>query len=248
MEHCSKIGLKTVMLTNFPNGKGYPTPEDDKFWAASLDLGMPVSIHTSFPQRTQGRTTPLMKYPIEPEGEERPPIDFVERIARYGSAHTGSLEAVQLVLTGVFDRFPKLHIYWVENNIGWIPYYYEQMDRAYKMNRYWAQRLLGVPLLERLPSEYLKEHAYWGFFEDAVGLRMRHDIGVDRIIWSTDFPHVTTRWPHSLETLEAHMGQAGVTEDEKYKMVVGNAIKFFHLDQAESSQGARQESGGAAAS
>jgi predicted TIM-barrel fold metal-dependent hydrolase len=82
-----------------------------------------------------------------------------------------------------------------------------------------------------LPSEYLKENAYWGFFEDRIGMKLRHEIGVDRIMWSTDFPHVVTRWPNSLKTLESQM--TGVPIAEKRKMVADNAIKFFHLDHSE---------------
>jgi predicted TIM-barrel fold metal-dependent hydrolase len=81
---------------------------------------------------------------------------------------------------------------------------------------------------QALPSEYFKEHAHWGFFEDHVGVRLRHEIGVDRMMWSTDFPHVVSRWPKSLQKLEQQM--AGVPEEERRKMVAGNAIRFFGLD------------------
>jgi uncharacterized protein len=227
MMRCKEKGFKAIRLHTFPNGKGYPMPEDDKFWAAALDLEMPITIHTGFPGRYAGRDVFLMKYPKEPEGEERP-VDFVERIARHGIYHCGSVEAVQLILSGVFDRFPKLQIYWAENNIGWIPYFYQQMDQAYKVSCSWAERLLGLKRLSRLPSEYLKEHAHWGFFDDPIGVELRHHVGVDRIMWSTDFPHIVTRWPHSLEVMEQQF--AGVPTDEKHKMLAGNAVRFFHLD------------------
>ena len=228
MEHCVKMGTRAVRLNTFPSGKGYPTPEDDRFYAAVLDLDVALTIHTSMTTtQYQGRSVSLMQYPRQPEGEERPPIDFLERIARHGIHHCGGIEAAQLIMTGVFDRFPDLQIYWAENNIGWIPYYYEQMDRAYEVNRHWAQKSLGLEPLSRLPSEYLRDHAHWGFFEDPFGMRIRHEVGVDRIMWSTDFPHIVTRWPHSLETLESQM--AGVPEEEKYQIVAGNAIKFFKL-------------------
>ena len=68
-------------------------------------------------------------------------MDFVERVARHGIHHCGAIEAVQLILSGVFDRFPKLQIYWAENNIGWIPYFYQQMDQVYKVSCSWAERL-----------------------------------------------------------------------------------------------------------
>jgi len=48
------------------------------------------------------------------------------------------------------------------------------------------------------------------------------------MMWSTDFPHVVTRWPKSLQGLESQM--AGVPEEERWNMVAGNAIKFFRLD------------------
>jgi predicted TIM-barrel fold metal-dependent hydrolase len=152
----------------------------------------------------------------------------VQRFARQAPHHSGSVEASQLIVAGVFDRFPKPQIYWAENNIGWLPYFYEQIDHEYAINRFWAERQLGLPKLKRLPSEYLKEHAHWGFFEDHVGVRLRHEIGVDRMMWSTDFPHVVSRWPKSLQKLEQQM--AGVPEEERRKMVAGNAIRFFGLD------------------
>ena len=231
MERCKRMGLKGAWLSTFPSGKGYPTPEDDRFWAAALDLDMPLVIHTSFPTKVGSRETPLFKYPKEPEGEQRPPTDFIQRFARQAPHHSGSVEISQIIVSGIFDRFPKLRIYWAENNVGWLPYFGEQIDHEYETNRFWAERQMGLPRLKRLPSEYLRENAYWGFFEDRIGMKLRHEIGVDRIMWSTDFPHVVTRWPNSLKVLDSQM--TGVPADEKRKMVADNAIKFFHLDHSE---------------
>ena len=233
MRRCKRAGLKGAWLSTFPSGNSFPTKEDDRFWAAALDLEMPIVIHTSFPTKVGTRETWLFKYPQEPEGEKRPPTDFVQRLARQGPHHSGSVEASQLVVAGVFDRFPKLRIYWAENNIGWLPYYFEQIDHEYTINRFWAERCLGLPQLKRLPSEYLKENAHWGFFEDHIGVKLRHEIGVDRIMWSTDFPHIVTRWPNSLKVLESQM--TGVPPNEKRIMVADNAINFFHLDHSEPS-------------
>jgi predicted TIM-barrel fold metal-dependent hydrolase len=110
----------------------------------------------------------------------------------------------------------------------WIPYFYQQMDQTYKVNCGWAERLLGLPKLKQLPSEYLREHAHWGVFDDPIGVQLRDRAGVDKIMWSTDFPHIVTRWPKSWELVEEQF--AGVPEDEKKAMLAGNAVKFFHLD------------------
>jgi predicted TIM-barrel fold metal-dependent hydrolase len=152
----------------------------------------------------------------------------VQRFARQAPHHSGSVEVSQIIIAGVFDRFPELQIYWAENNVGWLPYFGEQIDKEYETNHFWAERQMGLPRLKRKPSEYLKENAHWGFFEDRIGMKLRHEIGVERIMWSTDFPHIVTRWPNSLKTLDAQM--TGVPNDERRKMVADNAIKFFHLD------------------
>src|SRR5690348_11840973 len=48
MAHCARLGLKGVLLGALPNGKGYPTQEDDRFWAAAVEMGMPVTVHVQF--------------------------------------------------------------------------------------------------------------------------------------------------------------------------------------------------------
>ena len=150
MERCKRMGLKGAWLSTFPSGKGFPTPEDDRFWAAALDLDMPLVIHTSFPTKVGSRETPLFKYPKEPEGERRPPTDFVQRFARQAPHHSGSVEISQFIVAGIFDRFPKLQIYWAENNVGWLPYFGEQIDKEYETNHFWAEREMGLPRLKRI--------------------------------------------------------------------------------------------------
>ncbi len=228
MERCTRMGLKAVWLSTYPSGKSYPSEEDDRFWAAAVEMGVPVIVHTAFPAKVGARDVALLKYPREPEGEDKPPTDLVQRLARQGPYHSGSLEAAQMVISGLFDRFPTLQIYWAENNVGWLPYYYEQIDHEYEVNRFWAERYLGLKPLKYRPSEYLREHAYWGFFEDRAGIKQRYEVGIDRMLWSTDFPHLVTRWPHSREYFEIQT--EGVPEDEKYLLAAGNAVRFFGLD------------------
>src|SRR3546814_15166350 len=61
---------------------------------------------------------------------------------------------------------------------------------------------LPISKLRKLPSEYLREHAHWGVFDDPIGIQLRHMVGVDKMMWSTDFPHIVTRWPKSRELVE----------------------------------------------
>lgn len=227
MEYCLKLGLKGVALGSFPSGRSNPTPEDDKFWAAAIDLNAPVTIHGAI--RDQKVPGDRFRHPREDPGIIGPGVggagDFRGHLAKY--ARGGGHDAVKLMVTGVFDRFPKLKIYWAENQVGWIPNFLEQMDKQHRVHRYWGESVYGVKLSRR-PSEYVRDQCYWGFMYNPVGVEMRHHIGVDRIMWGADFPHTETDWPHSLDILDEIF--AGVPEEEKYKMVCGNIIEFFHLE------------------
>lgn len=146
-------------------------------------------------------------------------------MTRFGG--NGGLNAVQLLLFGVFDRIPKLKIYWAETQMGWLPYYYTQLDDVYKRSRHWMERYFGLKPLEKEPSRYLREHCYWGFIYDPIGLRLRYEIGIDRIMWGNDFPHSAGDWPNSRRIIADLF--AAVPDDERSKILSSNVAEFFHL-------------------
>jgi predicted TIM-barrel fold metal-dependent hydrolase len=220
LEYCARLGLKGAMLNAFPSGKSYPSAEDDRFYAAAIDLNMPLTVHVSM-QLPDG---PLFCYDKQP-GEVAFGGDPIRVLTRFGG--NSGLNAVQLLLSGVFDRYPKLKIYWAETQIGWLPYYYEQLDDVYKRSRHWIERYFGLQPLKMEPSEYFREHFHWGFIYDHLGLRLRYEIGIDKIMWGNDFPHSAGDWPNSHRVIDEMC--AGVPEDEKQKILAGNAAKFFHL-------------------
>lgn len=230
LQHCAKLGLAGVTINSFPSGRSYPSDEDDRFWATAQDLNMPVTIHVEFgfPGTTYGGRNQAFKY-------ERLPVDgmndIILRLGKYG--FRGSIHAVQLLWGGVFQRFPDFKLYIAETQIGWIPNFLEQMDNHYKRHYRWADRLLGLKPLDRMPSEYIKEHVYWGFLYNPVGVRTVFrelgDAGVDRVMWASDFPHGETDWPNSKESMAENF--AGIPDDAVYKMTVANAVKFFGLKQ-----------------
>lgn len=221
LEYCANAGLKGVALNSFPSGKSYPTPEDDRFWAAAIDLNMPLTVHVGM--RTDG---PFFKYKRQP-GEVAFGGDPVRVLTRFGGGASAQ-NAVQLLLSGVFDRLPKLRIFWAETQVGWLPYFYEQLDDTYKRSRFWIERYFGIEPLKREPSDYIREHCYWGFVYDAFGVRMRYEVGIDRAMWGSDFPHAAGDWPYSRRMIEDMF--AGVPEEERHRMLVANAVEFFHLE------------------
>jgi predicted TIM-barrel fold metal-dependent hydrolase len=225
LTHCKELGLPTVNLAAFPAGHRYPSDEDDRFWAAALDLEMPLTVHVSM-SALDGSKEPIFRYPKTPVGSKWARTDFAQRCYRYGLR--GATNAVQMILQGVFDRFPRLTIYFAENQIGWMPLFLQQLDRQYGRGYHWAMRELGLEPLKRPPSSYIREHCYWGFFDDPMGIRMLDVIGVDRVMWSTDFPHVECAWPDSMKLAEEMFD--GLPEQQRWQVTAGNAIDYFHLD------------------
>ncbi len=141
-----------------------------------------------------------------------------------------AISVTQLVLAGVFDRFPKLKIFFAETRLGWVPFWMEHCDLWYQRHIDWAEEYLGFKPLKHLPSEYIKEHVYWSVQYEKVAVELRHHVGVDRIMFATDFPHIECEWPDTRPLVEEIY--AGVPEEEKAKMWAGNAVEFFRLDRA----------------
>ena len=230
MDACARLGLKGVQLTALPAGNSYPTLEDDPFWAAAIDMDMPISVHV---QLRGGRRDmgPFFKYEKEPDfpipSSKMDPVRFISHVRDYGARGGG--DGPRLIFAGVFDRFPTLQIYFAETQVGWIPLWLETLDDAYEEHIDAAQELYGLRSLDRPPSEYVREHCLWGFGKDSIGVRLRHDIGMDRIMWYSDFPHGVTSWPDSMRIIEKMF--AGVPENEKYELLAGNCVRFYHLDE-----------------
>jgi predicted TIM-barrel fold metal-dependent hydrolase len=122
----------------------------------------------------------------------------------------------------VLQRHPELRVISVEAYIGWLPFVAEYMDHAYRVHRYWND----VDLPE-LPSAYLRRQVYATFIEDPVGIRERHALGVENIMWSSDYPHGESTYP----TSRAFVAQAfaGIPEGEVRQMVHDNACRLYGL-------------------
>ena len=234
LEHCAKLGFKGVTLNTLPSGHGYPSPEDDVFWAASLDLGMAIACHGGgrfggFGGGALGasRSEPLLQYPHVIHSPQNHKADALSLLFSNQGGTLG-MGAMQLAYAGVWDRFPDLQIYFAETMAGWIPFCLFMLDDNYRRYQPMMRHFWGLADLERKPSEYMREHTLWGTLYDPVGIKGRDAIGTDRILFSTDFPHAAGDWPNSHRVIDDMF--EGVPEDEKEAMLVGNAVRFWHLD------------------
>ena len=98
----------------------------------------------------------------------RTPLDWVTAFGMESALPIG-----QLIFAGVFDRFPALKVFFAETRTGWLPFWIERADYHWQKHSPWAERLLRFKL-ERLPSEYIKEHIYWSLQTEPFALEVRH--------------------------------------------------------------------------
>ncbi len=227
MQWCKQAGLRAILLTRFPNGSGVPKPSDDPFWQEALNLEMAVTAHGEI---NRSGVSSIIEYPNAKPGvvdRIHGSAQFAEQVTKM--ARGAGVNAVQLVLSGVFDRFPDLEILFAETQIGWIPLFLEVAEQRFERHHIWAEDLLGwTPLKNGSVSEYIRRHCYWGFQKDLTGIAMRDHIGVERLVWGSDFPHQESDWPNSMEIIAANF--ASVPEVEADLMSRGNIARFLRLE------------------
>jgi predicted TIM-barrel fold metal-dependent hydrolase len=231
LEHCARLGLKGVNLGVFPNGKAYPLPEDDRFWAAAIDMKMPLTVHVAFDRLGPRAAQPTFEYPgADPEVLKKlGPRKIVEWIALPFLNIPPAISLAQLVMSGVFDRLPDLRIFFAESRLGWVPFWMEEADYWYERHRHWAERLLRVEPLAQRPSDYVRRHVSFSLQHvERVAVELRHHMGVERIMFATDFPHIECDWPNTRPFAEQLF--AGVPADEAFKMAAANMLAFFRLE------------------
>ena len=197
-------GLGSALLGKYPSAGPTVMPEDDKFWAAAQEMGIPISIHVGLSSGAPGD----MSRSTQGGGELRM-LDAPVR-------------TFQLIYAGIFDRFPNLKVVFAETDCAWIPCVKEQMD-----NRVRRANPERRPKIAMKPSEYFDDHLYYTYITDTQAVIFRHHVGIKSMMWSSDFPHTGTDWPNSWKVIEEDY--AGVAENEKHAILAGNAVGVYKL-------------------
>ncbi len=198
-----RAGIRGAVMGCYPNGTLEVTDEDDNVWDTLVELRFPVSIHVSL-----GRTMPEAHRSSLPG---------------YGRFFDVPNRIVQMIFSGMFDRFPGLQVVCAEVDCGWVPYFKEQVDNNF--HRLYSP---GTSSVVGLPSEYVERHVSFTYVTDGIGIDNRELIGVDRILWSSDYPHVSADWPNSWKTIQASF--AGVSSAERHAILAGNAAALYGFD------------------
>ncbi len=128
------------------------------------------------------------------------------------------------LFSGVLARFSNLKLLYAEAQIGWIPYVVERVDDVWRTHL-WAS---GGDRSAEPPSTYYYRQVHSCFFKDTVGLKLLDEVGVDNVLFETDYPHQDGTWPRTRD-LAAKMFEA-LPQEKVDKILRGNAIRLFGLD------------------
>ena len=195
-------GMRGVVMGCYPNGTLHPEPGDDAVWACLAARRVPLGIHVSLSLQM--------------------PAAHSAKLPGYGRFFDAPNRMIDLIFSGVFDRFPDLDVVFAEVDAGWVPYAKEQIDNNYRRLDPVSRFGLAAP-----PSEYIEAHFHYGFMTDTFGIHHREDVGVDRLLWSSDYPHISADWPSSWRTIQAAF--AGVPPDERHRILAGNTQRLYQF-------------------
>jgi len=207
LERCAKKGLRGALIWGSPpEDRPYSDRAYDPFWAAAQDLAMPISLHIL-------------------TGRRGPRFSFRHILRSYMTLpHEIQVSFADLVLGGVFERYPRLRLVSAENDVSWLPHFCYRLDHAYDRLRHFEGVNLPLP-----PSEYMKRQVWATFqFETGnVGFTCEQ-YGKDKIMWSSDYPHTDSPWPRSREFIDNEI--KSITEEDKRHVVYDNALYLYGLN------------------
>jgi predicted TIM-barrel fold metal-dependent hydrolase len=209
----------------------------EPFWATCEQRGLAIVVHAGFGSEL-GAAFPQVERMYDDVAKVAPSESREDMIAHAYAVSDESLQYFgkffernmesrrplwQMMLGGVFDRYPDLKLLLSEIRVDWVPETIAHLDSIYESRRD------DFPAKSK-PSEYWERNCLAGAsFIHKSEVEMRHEIGVETLLFGRDYPHPEGTWPHTREWLRAAF--VGVPEDELRLILGGNAVRFFGLDE-----------------
>jgi predicted TIM-barrel fold metal-dependent hydrolase len=207
-------GARAVCLPESALPLGLPSYHDEVWaplWRTIEEAGVPVCMHAL----SSGYVPPA-----PPEIKNM----YILVLASIGV----QLSVADMILGPVCRKFPKLKLVYAEGGIGFLPPMLERADRQYKHHRLWTK------CDESLPSDIFRRNMYLCTVEEPMALRvLRQQVGIDKILWESDYPHADGVFPYAQEVVAEQM--AGIPDAEVQAILHGNAERIFGWKMADRS-------------
>ncbi|MCH2169948.1 amidohydrolase [Myxococcota bacterium] len=212
-----QLNFKAAMIRPAPyiRGEKLNHPDYDPFWRAAAELGCPIGIHPS-PHGDMPNACQLLGLA---EGTTNPMSGIA---LRQGLTNAIDLQmaVAYFVLGGICERHPNLKVAFLEGTGGWIAPMLERFDHQFE--------IFGSPDQKTLPSELFNRQCVISFDPDETALAFTAEqIGADRILWASDYPHPDAKIPGVVEELEAAV--APLPSDAQTEILGASARRFYQL-------------------
>jgi predicted TIM-barrel fold metal-dependent hydrolase len=207
VERVAKRGAcRGLDIANSPDLKPLWDPYWNPLWEVINASGLPLHFHTVggyVPEHIR-KIAMLGSDPTRASLPDAPKVELP--VAR--AAFAVNITAFQLnmanvltsmIFSGVLEKFPRIRLVLGESGIGWIPYVLWRMDAE------WEDQFKDLSLTMP-PSEYWKRQCWATYQTDPVGIKLLDELGVDKIMWGSDFPHPDGVWPDSKEYVDRELG------------------------------------------
>jgi predicted TIM-barrel fold metal-dependent hydrolase len=217
-ERTAALGMRGVNLTSDPQDLGAPDLANrawDPLWEACSSLHMPVHFHIGASLTTMNF---FGNYPWESHDDDTK-LAIGGALLFIGNARV----IVNIICSGMLDRYPELKVVSVESGTGWIPFILEALD--YEMDENAPAQKAALSLL---PSEYFKRQIYATTWFERTNLpSLIASVGEDNIMFETDFPHPTCLYPAPLKTAEHNLRD--LSTEVQRKILGENAVRLYRL-------------------
>ncbi len=202
-------GVRAVAFSELPAWLGLPSLHTDywnPFIRACEETGTVICMHIGSGTKTVSTSS------------DAPTILSSNLIACNSVA-----SMLDWIFSGKLVQFPNLKLLYAECQIGWIPYFVERADDTWQTHQ-WAQNDFRLP---EPPSFYYRQNIHSCFFKDTVGIDLIERVGLDQVMFETDYPHQDGTFPHTKKTAEDLFGH--LPQDQVDKIARKNAIELFQL-------------------
>jgi uncharacterized protein len=202
-------GARLLQIPLYPTEVGAADYWDERYeplWHAIEDAQLPLAQHITM------KPSMLAKYHRDPT----PQFGLTIAQVPFGlSENVGGW-----ILSGILEKHPGLRIVICEPLIGWLPAFLDLLDDM-------SSQGYEFPALQDDPSAYFHRQMYVTFINDPRAITMRHEVGVERMLWSSDYPHPASMWPESSTRLAQQLAE--VPNSDRTLMLNGNSARLFNL-------------------
>jgi uncharacterized protein len=216
IQRAASIGHRGIVMFALPSLQVEELPHiSDPFWyplwETCQDLDAPIHFHAS---------AGLARKITFPEWEGYTPYEQHAAFTVPTAAWPAQI-IPNLIFSGIAYKFPRLKWVFAETGIGAVSCAQTACDHEWERGRLWRQGL------ETRPSELIRRQVYVNFWYEQAGIELRHEVGLDNIMWESDYPHIASTYPQSWQFVERSLH--AVPEDERKKMLYLNAQSLYRL-------------------